>query len=201
MGAGIQVPPNSGKLLERWGVAQRFAKYVVQPAKMNFRRWQNGDLIGVTDTSPEFTAQYGAPYYVVHRAHLHNALYQQAAAIGVKTRLNSRVDTYDPETATIILSDGSVFQGDLVVAADGTWHHLLSISVWSYTATMVAITVAEFLKHSLNILSRREVARTCARLAQWTRSTEGYRICCVPCNSRREEDEAIPRACLDSREA
>lgn len=91
----------------------------VQPSRMNFRRWQNGALIGVTDTSPEFSAQYGAPYYVVHRAHLHNALYQQAVALGVKTRLNSKVDVYDAETATIVLSDGGVFQGDLVVAADG----------------------------------------------------------------------------------
>lgn len=86
---------------------------------MNFRRWQNGDLIGVTETSPEFTARYGAPYYVVHRAHLHNALYQQAVALGVKTRLNSKVEEYDAETATIVLTDGKVFQGDLVIAADG----------------------------------------------------------------------------------
>ncbi|KAJ4421931.1 hypothetical protein N0V82_003428 [Gnomoniopsis sp. IMI 355080] len=119
VGAGIQVPPNSGKLLERWGVTQHFANYVVQPAKMNFRRWEDGALIGVTDTSPEFAAQYGAPYFVVHRAHLHNALYEQALALGVKTRLNSKVDSYDAETATIITSDGSLFQGDLIVAADG----------------------------------------------------------------------------------
>lgn len=119
VGAGIQVPPNSGKLLERWGVTQHFAKYVVQPAKMNFRRWEDGALIGVTDTSPEFTAQYGAPYFVVHRAHLHNAMYEQAVALGVKTRLNSKVDSYDAETGTIVTSDGCYFQGDLVVAADG----------------------------------------------------------------------------------
>lgn len=113
------MPPNSGKLLARWGVAQRFAEYVVQPARMNFRRWQDGSLIGVTETSPEFAAQYGAPYYVVHRAHLHDALYRQAVALGVKTRLNSKVDAFDAETATIILADGNIFQGDLVVAADG----------------------------------------------------------------------------------
>lgn len=119
VGAGIQVPPNSGKLLKRWGVMKHLEKYAVQPSRMNFRRWQNGALIGVTDTSPEFSAQYGAPYYVVHRAHLHNSLYQQAVALGVRTRLNSKVDVYDAETATIVLSDGGVFQGDLVIAADG----------------------------------------------------------------------------------
>lgn len=120
VGAGIQVPPNSGRLLARWGVAQRFAKYAVRPARMNFRRWQDGSLIGVTDTSPEFAARYGAPYCVVHRAHLHDALLQQAAALGVRTRLGSKVDAFDAEAATILLSDGNVFQGDLVVAADGT---------------------------------------------------------------------------------
>lgn len=113
------MPPNSGKLLARWGVDKYFAQCVVQPGKMNFRRWQNGALIGVTDTSPDFALQYGAPYYVVHRAHLHTALYERAAVLGVKMRLNSKVHTYREESGTIILSDGGVFQGDIVVAADG----------------------------------------------------------------------------------
>lgn len=100
---------------------QRLAPHAVQPSRMNFRRWQNGALIGVTHTSPEFTAQYGAPYLVVHRAHLHQALYEQALALGVTTRLNSKVDRYDTATAAIELADGRVFRGDLVVAADGQW--------------------------------------------------------------------------------
>ncbi|KAK2596586.1 hypothetical protein N8I77_013467 [Diaporthe amygdali] len=119
VGAGIQVPPNSGKLLERWGVMQRLAKQVVEPSRINFRRWQDSEVIGVTDLTSEFNSHYEVPYYVVHRAHLHTALYQQAVALGVKTRLNSKVELYEPDTATINLSDGSVFQGDLVVAADG----------------------------------------------------------------------------------
>lgn len=94
-------------------------KHAVQPESINFRRWQNGALIGMTDLSPQFSTQYDVPYYVVHRAHLHAALYTQAVELGVKLRLNSKVDSYDAETASITLSDGNVFQGDLVVAADG----------------------------------------------------------------------------------
>ncbi|ROV90991.1 hypothetical protein VSDG_07660 [Cytospora chrysosperma] len=119
VGAGIQVPPNSAKLLERWGVMKHLAKNAVQPEYINFRRWQNGEIIGVTDLSPEFSAQYGAPYYVVHRAHLHTALYERALELGINVRLNSKVVAYDPGTASITQSDGSEFQGDLVVAADG----------------------------------------------------------------------------------
>ncbi|KUI64272.1 3-hydroxybenzoate 6-hydroxylase 1 [Cytospora mali] len=119
VGAGIQVPPNSGRLLERWGVMKHLAQSSVQPENINFRRWQNGAIIGVTELSSQFSSQYGAPYYVVHRAHLHAALHTRAVELGVKIRLNSKVDTYNPEIASIVLSDGSRFQGDLVVAADG----------------------------------------------------------------------------------
>lgn len=98
---------------------QRLAKQIVEPSKINFRRWQNGAVIGVTDLTAEFNSHYEVPYYVVHRAHLHTALYEQAVALGVKTRLNSKVANYDADTATINLSDGNIFRGDLVVAADG----------------------------------------------------------------------------------
>lgn len=130
VGAGIQVPPNSGKLLQRWGVMAHLAHHTVQPSRMNFRRWQNGALIGVTDTSePAFSTQYGAPYYVVHRAHLHGALYEQAVRLGVRTRLDSKVARYEAETATIVLAEGGgTFQGDLVVAADGMYQALLLTS-------------------------------------------------------------------------
>lgn len=89
---------------------------------MNFRRWANGALIGVTDTSPAFASRYGAPYFVVHRAHLHHALYEQATALGVRTLLDSKVAAYDADTATVVMADGKVFRGDLVVAADGRAH-------------------------------------------------------------------------------
>lgn len=119
IGAGIQVPPNSGKLLARWGVTQRLAKQVVEPSRINFRRWQSGAVIGVTDLTADFAAHYESPYYVVHRAHLHTALYEEALALGVRTRLNSRVARYDADAAAIHLADGTVFQGDIIVAADG----------------------------------------------------------------------------------
>lgn len=98
---------------------KHLAKHVVQPESINFRRWQDGALIGITDLSPQFNTQYGVPYYVVHRAHLHTALYTQAVELGVQLRLDSKVDAYDVDAASIVLSNGSTFQGDLVIAADG----------------------------------------------------------------------------------
>lgn len=109
---------------------QRLAKRAVEPSKINIRRWQDGAVIGVTDLTAEFSSHYEAPYWVVHRAHLHTALYEQAVALGVKTRLNSKVAEYDADTATINLSDGSIFQGDLVVAADGRLHSPRNVAMY-----------------------------------------------------------------------
>lgn len=139
---------------------------------MNFRRWEDGALIGVTDTSPEFTAQYGAPYFVVHRAHLHNAMYEQAVALGVKTRLNSKVDFYDAETGTIVTSDGCYFSGDLIVAADGKF--------LTHSFLFVSVTTSE---PSLSLRGQISSPHPC--LAQRTRCTQTDGFCCISGNCGR----------------
>ncbi|TLD15423.1 uncharacterized protein PgNI_02143 [Pyricularia grisea] len=118
VGAGIQIPPNSGRLLRRWGVFAHAEKLFVEPSCINFRRWQDGNLIGYTDLD-EFDSSFGAPYCVAHRAHLHEALHARALELGVKVRLNSFVAAYKPDDAAIELSNGEVVKGDLIVAADG----------------------------------------------------------------------------------
>ncbi|KAF7561515.1 hypothetical protein G7046_g2624 [Stylonectria norvegica] len=119
VGAGIQIPPNSAKLLSRWGVLEELADSAVRPDGISFRRWQSGERIGFTDLSPDFNATHGSPYYVAHRAHLHSALLNRATSLGVVVRLDSKVVTCDTEDPSITLEDGYVFQGDLIVAADG----------------------------------------------------------------------------------
>ncbi|KAK1763153.1 hypothetical protein QBC33DRAFT_459986 [Phialemonium atrogriseum] len=119
VGAGIQIPSNTSRLLWRWGVFEHLDELAVKPNCINFRRWENGAVIGHTKLEPDFQQNYGAPYYVAHRAHLHRALSERAASLGVAVRLNSRVTKYNAESASVTLSDGTVVRGDLVVAADG----------------------------------------------------------------------------------
>lgn len=119
VGAGIQVPPNCSKLLQRWGVVHELAGQAVRPDGISFRRWENGHRIGFTDLSQDFIDACGAPYYVVHRAHLHSALHKRAVDLGVPVRLNSRVTDYDTSVPSVKLADGQEFEADLVIAADG----------------------------------------------------------------------------------
>lgn len=119
VGAGIQIPPNSGRLLHRWGVFEHLQKWAVAPDGINLRRWQNGQVIGYTGLGDAFISDFEVPYYVVHRAHFHEALHTQAKELGVKIELNKEVVKYDEAKGSVMLKDGSIVQGDLVVAADG----------------------------------------------------------------------------------
>jgi salicylate hydroxylase len=87
---------------------------------MTFRRWEDGSTIGYTKLVPDFRKNFKAPYYVVHRAHFHDALYQRALELGVEVRLASRVENYDLSKPSLTLRSGEVIFADLIVAADGT---------------------------------------------------------------------------------
>ncbi|KFY25049.1 hypothetical protein V491_01919 [Pseudogymnoascus sp. VKM F-3775] len=119
VGAGIQIPSNSARLLHSWGVGTFLEPHVVEPNGMTFRRWEDGTAIGYTKLVPDFRKNFKAPYYVVHRAHFHDALYQRALELGVEVRLASRVENYDLSSPSLTLSSGEVVSGDLIVAADG----------------------------------------------------------------------------------
>ncbi|SLM37660.1 salicylate hydroxylase [Lasallia pustulata] len=119
VGAGIQMPSNTNRLLLRWGLGPFLGDKVVEPEGMSFRRWKDGSLIGYTKLVPDFQENFEAPYYVVHRAHLHDSMRRLAVELGVEIRTACRVMSYDTETPSLTLQDGISFTGDLIIAADG----------------------------------------------------------------------------------
>jgi salicylate hydroxylase len=119
VGAGIQIPSNSSRILLKWGLGPFLGDKVGEPEGMSFRRWQDGKKIAYTKLVPDFRDNFDAPYYVVHRAHFHDAMHRLALELGVTVLVNSRVDSYDAEMATVQVTNGKSYTGDLVIAADG----------------------------------------------------------------------------------
>ncbi|KAJ5403239.1 hypothetical protein N7509_003110 [Penicillium cosmopolitanum] len=101
VGAGIQIPSNSTRLLSRLGLDPYLEKYVTEPEVISFRRWESGDIIGLTCLMPDFRNIFHAPYYVIHRADFHTALHQRALDLGVSIKLASRVTEYNPQGSSI----------------------------------------------------------------------------------------------------
>jgi salicylate hydroxylase len=96
---------------------------------MTFRRWEDGESIGYTKLFPEFRDNFDAPYYVIHRADLHEALQKLARQHGVDLEVNCKVVKYDPGDGKVTTLNGRTFSGDLVIGADGNY------SSWNPTCT------------------------------------------------------------------
>ena len=120
IGAGIQVSPNSSRLLRRWGLGDRLDEIAVKPEAIAFRRYDSGERVGFTKWEGIMERDYGAPYYHIHRADFHKLLYDLVSP-HVTILLGSSVTGCDPDpvSPSVTLKSGKVMRADLIVGADG----------------------------------------------------------------------------------
>jgi salicylate hydroxylase len=119
VGAGVAVGPNAVKVLHRLGLAEALRAVGVVSRSLDSRDWQSGALLGRVPLAEAAVARWGAPFYHLHRAGLHDAL---RAALGDQhLTLGARcvaVEQCDG-AATARFADGREAAGDLLVGADG----------------------------------------------------------------------------------
>jgi salicylate hydroxylase len=119
VGAGIQIGPNASRLLHRLGLSEALAAVAVEPARLQFRRWNSGALIKELVTGPEVTATYGAPHYTLHRADLHRVLADTIADGVVRPGLDCVGADQDDDGVNLRFADGTSHRADVVIGADG----------------------------------------------------------------------------------
>src|SRR6187431_2127922 len=71
IGAGIQMMPNSMKVLREIGIEERLREISFAPHSHLNRVWDSGEVMRELPMPVEL---YGAPYLCMHRAELHGAL-------------------------------------------------------------------------------------------------------------------------------
>jgi 2-polyprenyl-6-methoxyphenol hydroxylase-like FAD-dependent oxidoreductase len=116
VGAGIQMMPNSMKVLRGLGLEERLRRVAFAPRSHLNREWDSGE---VSNELPMPEQRYGAPYLCMHRAELHAALASVVPAEVVQ--LGRKLVRLEQETDGVALSfaDGTHARADAVVAADG----------------------------------------------------------------------------------
>lgn len=119
VGAGIQVPPPSVRILHTIGAYDYVRESSMIPSNVFFYRWQDGSELSSQNLVPLTQDAYGSDYLHVHRADYHSALVRRAKELGVEIELNSRVELVDLENESVKLTNGKVFSGDVVVGYDG----------------------------------------------------------------------------------
>ncbi|TVY41324.1 FAD-dependent monooxygenase [Lachnellula occidentalis] len=119
IGAGIQVPPNSSRILKSWGLESKFMAKVMWPKSVAIRRYATGEVIGRTKMNPILQDIYGFPYWFIHRADCQNILYDAAVEAGIQILLGTPIESVDEKGPTVKLQSGQELRADLIVGADG----------------------------------------------------------------------------------
>jgi salicylate hydroxylase len=117
-GAGLQLAPNAVRPLLRLGLGPALRRHAVRIAATEVRSWRDRPITRTT-LGDDCERRFGAPYYGMHRGHLHAALH--AAAGGTPLRLGHRLIGVEERGAgvRVVFADGSTRHADLVVGADG----------------------------------------------------------------------------------
>jgi 2-polyprenyl-6-methoxyphenol hydroxylase-like FAD-dependent oxidoreductase len=116
IGAGIQMMPNSMKVLRGIGVEERLREVAFAPYSHLNRDGYTGQA---TIELPMPESLYGAPYLCMHRADLHDAL---ASVVPPEiVHLNKKLSglEQDGNSVTLSFADGASERADLVIGADG----------------------------------------------------------------------------------
>lgn len=119
VGAGIQIPPNSSRILKRWGILDKIESVSVRPAEFVLRSYRDGTVLSRQNMVPFAEDRYGAPYLHIHRADYHAILVAEARRLGVNILLGSTAVGIDFEKPSVKLAKGPEFRADVVLGADG----------------------------------------------------------------------------------
>jgi salicylate hydroxylase len=119
VGAGVAISPNAVKVLHHLGLAEALRSVGVVSRSMDSRDWQSGALLGRVPLAEDAVARWGAPFYHLHRADLHNALRTALGDEHITLGARSVAVEQGDDAVTAHFADGRNATGELLIGADG----------------------------------------------------------------------------------
>ena len=123
IGAGVQVGPNGSRVLIELGLQSAMEAVVCEAAAKEVRLWDSGRTWTLFDLGEDCLRRFAAPYWMVHRADLHQVLLDavEQAKPGV-IHLGAAAAGYDAQGSRVTLrfADGrAAVEGDGLIGGDG----------------------------------------------------------------------------------
>lgn len=125
VGAGIQLSPNASRVLVELGLGEALGRVAVTPTDIRVFTTRSGGEIARTPIGDTIAARYGAPFWVVHRADLLDALAKAVAATpSISLVLDARLRGAAPEPDRLVVhatvaGEARDFATDGLIGADG----------------------------------------------------------------------------------
>jgi len=102
VGAGLQIAPNAGRILQGLGLGEALDAASLRPDAINIRRAGDGRLLSRLPLAGA-RERWGAPFRLFHRADLQQLLLEAARANGaISIRTDARVGDFEEEGAPSI---------------------------------------------------------------------------------------------------
>ena len=119
IGAGIQMTPTGVKVLRALGLRDALRAVSFLPESIVGRDWQTAAVNFRTPLKDECPRLYGAEFFHVHRADLHRILTTCVPAGSASLGMACVSVTQRKDTAVATFADGTEFEADVIVGADG----------------------------------------------------------------------------------
>ncbi|KAL6399164.1 FAD binding domain-containing protein [Ilyonectria robusta] len=121
VGAGLQVTPNSSRLLQQWGLPDKLWETAAEPTYLAVHKYTGQTLAMEENFDEKMRAKYGAPFIDIHRVDLQMSMFDRAKDLGVKFYFGEKVENIDFSIPQITTKSGVTAKADLIIAADGIW--------------------------------------------------------------------------------
>jgi 6-hydroxynicotinate 3-monooxygenase len=133
IGAGIQIGCNAMHVLRGLGLEQALRREAFYPRSWNNKDWSTGEVRFDMIFGESAEERFGAPYLLGHRGDLHAALASAVPSEHIK--LNHRLVGLEQKGDRVRLdfTNGSSFEADAVVGADGV-HSIVKDILFGETA-------------------------------------------------------------------
>ena len=119
VGAGIQMTPNAMKVLRGIGLEEHLRDVAFEPNQGFNRDHDTGNFTNTLQLGGVSEERYGAPYLLMHRADLHQAIASTVPEELIHRGRKLQSLSQDAGGVALRFEDGSEVLADAVIAADG----------------------------------------------------------------------------------
>ncbi|MBY6243626.1 FAD-dependent monooxygenase [Methylosinus sp. Sm6] len=123
VGAGLQISPNAGRILQDFGLGPAMREAALEPQALRIRRAGDGAVLASLPLAA-VRDRWGAPFRVFHRADLQKLLLDEALRAGVEVATGLRCGVMEQDAAGVRLglvseAGAETRAAEAVIGADG----------------------------------------------------------------------------------